>query len=64
MEKLLLQTTAQKRIWIVPELRSTEVMSKAEWDECLQFLPQYANSGLPYKVRRALCFEYKKVANG
>ena len=55
---------AQKRIWIVPELRSTEVMSKAEWDECLQFLPQYANSGLPYKVRRALCFEYKKVANG
>lgn len=55
---------AQKRIWIVPELRISEVLSKAKWEKILQFLPQYANASLPYKVRRALCYEYKKVSDG
>lgn len=55
---------AQKRIWIVPELRVSEVLSKAEGEKILQFLPQYVNASLPYKVRRALCYEYKKVSNG
>ena len=55
---------AQKRIWIVPEARGAEVMPRAEWEKCLQFMPQYANAGLPYKVRRALYNEIMKVSNG
>lgn len=55
---------AQKRIWVVPEHCNAAVLSKAEWEKCLQFAPQYANSGLPYKVRRALYNEIMKVSNG
>ena len=55
---------AQKRFWIVPELREAKVLGRDEWEKCLQFVPQYANAELPYKVRRALYFEIMKVANG
>ena len=55
---------AQKRFWIIPELREAKVLGRDEWEKCLQFVPQYANAELPYKVRRALYFEIMKVANG
>lgn len=55
---------AQKRFWLVPEARGAEVMPRAEWEKCLQFVPQYANADLPYKVRRALYNEIMKVSNG
>lgn len=53
---------AQKRVWMVPEIRDAAVMPKSEWEKCLQFLPQYANANLPYKVRRALYTELMKVS--
>ncbi len=55
---------AQKRLWIVPESRQGQVLSKTEWQKCLHFAPQYAKAGLPYKVRRALYNQFMQVANG
>jgi len=45
---------SRNKLWIVPEDRSARLMTTAEWDKCLKFVPQYAKSNLPYKVRRAI----------
>lgn len=45
---------AMKRLWIVPQDKENYLMSRAEWEEVLEKYPFYRNSGLPYKVRRAL----------
>ncbi|MBE6448182.1 MAG: tRNA lysidine(34) synthetase TilS [Alphaproteobacteria bacterium] len=50
---------AQKRLWVVPEDGEAQVLTKIEWDKFVQVFPQYAN--LPYKVRRALYNDMKKV---
>lgn len=55
---------ARKRMWIVPEVKQKQVMSKSEWQKCLQNLPQYAKAELPYKVRRAIYNHLKKSDNG
>ncbi|MBE6451986.1 MAG: tRNA lysidine(34) synthetase TilS [Alphaproteobacteria bacterium] len=51
---------AQKRLWIIPEVGAKQLLSKEKWEECLQFMPQYAKASLPYKVRRALYNEILK----
>lgn len=56
--------TARKRLWIVPEVRDGQVLEVAEWQKCLQNLPQYAKADLPYKVRRAIYNHLKKGKNG
>ncbi len=52
---------AQKRIWVIPEVRDEFLLAKAEWENFVRVTPQYAKAGLPYKVRRALYCEVKKV---
>lgn len=51
---------AQKRLWIVPELKKKSVLSKKQWEEFSASFPKYANAALPYKVRQAL---YYRLAN-
>ena len=55
---------ARKRLWVVPEVKQKQVMSKDEWQKCLQNLPHYAKAELPYKVRRAIYNHLKKDRNG
>ena len=43
----------------MPEDGEAQVLTKIEWDKFVQVFPQYAN--LPYKVRRALYNDMKKV---
>lgn len=45
---------ATKRLWIVPQDKKNRLMSKAEWESFAAVHPEYRNTGLPYKVRRAL----------
>ena len=45
---------ASKRLWIVPQDKKNELMTKEEWAKFVEAFPQYKNYGLPYKVRRAL----------
>ncbi len=45
---------AAKRLWIIPQDETNELMSKSCWDSFVEVHPQYKNAGLPYKVRRAL----------
>lgn len=45
---------AQKKIWIVPELKSKWILSKKMWEEFVVQNPQYGHMMLPYKVRRVL----------
>ncbi len=45
---------AAKRLWIIPQDETNELMSKSCWDDFVEAHPQYKNAGLPYKVRRAL----------
>lgn len=51
---------AQKRLWIIPELKKKTVLSKKQWEDFSSFFPAYAKAALPYKVRQAL---YNRLAN-
>lgn len=55
---------ARNRIWLIPEVKKQQVLTKAEWDRCLQFVPSYAKANLPYKVRRALYNQFMRNENG
>lgn len=55
---------ARKRLWIVPEVKTGQVLSVCDWQKCLHILPQYAKADLPYKVRRAIYNKMKKSENG
>ena len=50
---------AAKRLWIVPQDEKNILMTKCDWDDFLKKNPEYVNSGLPYKVRRALWQKFK-----
>lgn len=52
--------TAQKRLWIIPELKKKTVLSKKQWEEFAASFSKYVNAALPYKVRQAL---YYRLAN-
>ncbi len=52
---------AQKRLWIIPEVRKKVVLSKKQWADFSLSYPNYAKAVLPYKVRQAL---YCRLANG
>ncbi len=54
---------AAKRLWIIPQDKENQLMSKAEWKNFEEEYPYYKNSGFPYKVRRALK-KYMKDKNG
>lgn len=41
----------QKQIWIVPELKIKEKISKQKWVEFVLLYPRYANLQLPYKLK-------------
>ena len=45
---------AAKRLWILPEDKENSLLSKQDWLKFLERHPKYQNTGLPYKVRRAL----------
>lgn len=45
---------AARRLWIVPQDTKNELMTRKDWDMFLEKFPMYKNTGLPYKVRRAL----------
>ncbi len=55
---------ARKRIWIIPEVKKQQVLTKADWEDCLQFVPCYAKANLPYKVRRALYNQFMRNEDG
>lgn len=45
---------AQKKLWIVPELKLKKRLPKKVWEEFCVQNPQYAGKTLPYKLRAAL----------
>ncbi len=55
---------SRHKLWIVPEVREAQEMSRLQWNECLHFVPQYAKADLPYKVRRAIFNKVMKKDNG
>ena len=42
------------RLWIIPQDKDNVLMSTAQWDEFESKHLEFINSGLPYKVRRAI----------
>ena len=55
---------ARRRLWVIPECRRRQVLSKSDWQKCLNFAPQYAKADLPYKVRRAMFNNWMSSDNG
>lgn len=54
---------ATKRLWVIPQDKENELMTRSEWERFEEEYPVYRNSGFPYKVRRALK-KYVKENNG
>ena len=47
------------RLWIIPQDKDNVLMSTTQWDEFVNNHLEFSNSGLPYKVRRAIWQNWK-----
>lgn len=45
---------SQGKVWIVPELKNKEVLSRKDWEAYTEIFPQYKKMKLPYKLRLSL----------
>ncbi len=50
---------ASHKLWIIPQDSSNTTMTTAQWDKFVAEHPEFTNSGLPYKVRRAIWQTWK-----
>lgn len=50
---------ALNHLWIIPQDDNNTLMSTAQWDEFVSSHLEFNNSGLPYKVRRAIWQNWK-----
>lgn len=48
------------RLWIIPQDESNVLLSTEQWNEFVAHRLEFANSGLPYKVRRAIWQNWKE----
>ena len=49
---------AQSKLWIMPQDKHNRLMTASQWNDFCANHREFANSGLPYKVRRAIWINY------